>query len=185
MIIPTAHIPIPTVNFDANKLKKQLWLVLLHANRIPPHVGLIINGSYNSLTIKGHELDIDLKILLKTISQKKIESTFIKIVPHPVFSCDYQLQIFKEYIKKIPQVTAFEASCLTPVKLFFQEFYALQLNNDELLFEFIERLNNNNYLDFAQSLNFTLSLNAVQLPSYTKEQLNDLIIKERLPYYNH
>ena len=178
------HIPLPTKNFDAPLLKKKLWLVLLHANRIPPHVGLIINGSYNSLTIKGHELDIDVDVLLKTISQKKIESTFIKLIHHPVFSYDYQLQIFKEYIKKYKQVKAFDASCLSPIKLFFQEFYALQLNNDELLFEFLERLHKNNYLEFAQSLNFNLPLNGIELPTYSIEQLNDKITKERLPYYN-
>ncbi len=184
MIQPTVHITLPTKSFDAKKLKKQLWVVLLHANRIPPHVGLIINGSYNSLTIKGHELDIDVDVLLKTISQKKIESTFIKLVHHPVFSYDYQLQIFKEYIKQFIQVKAFEASCLSPIKLFFQEFYALQVNNSELLFEFIERLHKNNYLEAAQSLNFNLPLNCIELPVYSTQQLNTIIEKERLPYYN-
>ena len=120
----------------------------------------------NSLTIKGHELDIDLDVLLKTISQKKIETMFIKLVHHPVFSYDYQLQIFKEYIKKFNQVKAFEASCLSPIKLFFQEFYALQLNATELLFEFMQRLQTNNYLDNVQSLNFTLPLNYIELPFY-------------------
>ncbi len=184
MIHPSVHIPLPTKNFEAYKLQKNLWIVLLHANRIPPHVGLIINGNYNSLTIKGHELDIDLDVLLKTISQKKIETMFIKLVHHPVFSYDYQLQIFKEYIKKFNQVKAFEASCLSPIKLFFQEFYALQLNETELLFEFMQRLQTNNYLDNVQSLNFTLPLNYIELPFYTNEQLNDVITKERLPYYN-
>ena len=176
-------VKIITKTFNASQLLKNVWIVLLHANRIPPHVGLILNGSYNSLTIKGQELDINLDVILKTISQKKIETTFIKLVPHPVFSYDYQLQIFKEYIKQFKHVKALEATCLSPIKLFLQEFYALKFNTDELLFNLIERLSLNNYLEVAQSLNFNLSLNNIELPTYTTQQLNELISKERLPYY--
>ena len=93
-------------------------------------------------------------------------------------------EIFKEYIKQYKQVKALEATCLSPIKLFLQEFYALPLNTDELLFNLIERLQVNNYLDFAQSVNFNLSLNKIELPTYTIQQLNELISKERLPYYN-
>ena len=178
------EVKIITKAFNPSQLLKNVWIVLLHSNRIPPHVGLILNGSYNSLTIKGQELDINLDVLLKTVSQKKIETTFIKLEHHPVFSVDYQLQIFKEYIKQYKQVKALEATCLSPIKLFLQEFYALPLNTDELLFNLIERLQVNNYLDFAQSVNFNLSLNKIELPTYTIQQLNELISKERLPYYN-
>ncbi len=184
MIQQSVQIPILTKKFDEAQLKKHLWIVLLHANRTPPHVGLIINGNYNSLTLKGHELDVDLEALLKTISLKKIESVFIKLVPHPVFSFDYQLQILKEYIKQFQKVKPNEATCLSPIKLFFQEFYALQLNTDELLFEMIERLEANNYLEYTQSLNFNLPLNAIELPFYTSEQLQEIIIKQQLPHNN-
>ncbi|MDX2173516.1 MAG: hypothetical protein SFY56_10360 [Bacteroidota bacterium] len=184
MIQQSVHISIPTKKNDVHLLGKHLWIALLHVDRIPPHVGLIVKGSYNSLTLKGHELDIDLAVLLKTISLKKIESVFIKVVPHPVFSIDYQLQILREYIKQFQKVEPNEATCLSPIKLFFQEFYALQLNENELLYDFIERLNANNYLEYAQSLNFNLPLNVIELPFYTSEQLQEIIIKEHLPYSN-
>lgn len=184
MIQQSVQIPILTKRFEETQLKKQLWIVLLHANRTPPHVGLIINGSYNSLTLKGHELDVDLETLLKTISLKKIESVFIKLVPHPVFSFDYQLQIFKEYIKQFQKVKPNTATCLSPIKLFFQEFYALQLNENELLYELIERLKENNYLEYAQSLSFNLPLNAIELPFYSTAQLYEIITKQQLPHNN-
>ena len=59
--------------FNQELILKDTWLVILHASRTPPHIGLLVNGNYNSLTIKGHELNIDLKILLKTIQHKKIK----------------------------------------------------------------------------------------------------------------
>jgi hypothetical protein len=184
VIQQTIQILTPTKKFDKHQLTKHLWIVLLHANRIPPHVGLLINGNYNSLTLKGYEFDVDIEVLLKTISLKKIESVFIKVVSHPVFSFDFQIQIFKEHIKQFQKVKPNEATCLSPVRLFFNEFYALQLNTNELLFELIEQLNANNYLEYAQSINFILPLNAIEIPFYTYEQLQQIISVEYLPYNN-
>lgn len=73
------QIEVETSTFRAAALNKDSLLVILHANRIPPHIGLLINGNYNSLTIKGHELNVNIEALLKTISQKKIESVFIEL----------------------------------------------------------------------------------------------------------
>jgi len=177
------QIEVETSSFNAASLNKDSWLVILHANRIPPHIGLLINGNYNSLTIKGHELNVSIEALLKTISQKKIESVFIKLIKHPVFSLDHQLNMFQEMVKNFEQVKQNQATCLTPIKLFFQEFYAVNSINDELFFEFIKRLNDNSYLQTASAFNFNLNTNIVEFPFYSKEQLNEQIKAERLPYY--
>jgi hypothetical protein len=50
---------------------KNTWLVILHASRTPPHIGILIDGNYNSLTIKGHELDININVLIKNDTAKK------------------------------------------------------------------------------------------------------------------
>jgi hypothetical protein len=177
------QIEVETSAFNAESLNKDAWLVVLHANRIPPHIGLLINGNYNSLTIKGHELNVNIEVLLKTISQKKIESVFIKILRHPVFSLDHQLDMFQETVKNFEQVKQDHATCLTPIKLFFQEFYLVSNNGEELFFEFIKRLNANGYLDNASALNFDLQKNSLEFPFYSTEQLNEQIKAERLPYY--
>ena len=78
MIVETVNIKLNTVDLREAILHKDIWLVVLHANRIPPHIGLMINGNYNSLTIKGHELNVSSEALLKIISQKKIEKCFYK-----------------------------------------------------------------------------------------------------------
>ncbi|MDO9001750.1 MAG: hypothetical protein Q7W45_18430 [Bacteroidota bacterium] len=183
MISETVQIEVKTVLFNPEFLNKNSWLVILHANRIPPHVGLLINGNYNSLTIKGHELNVNPEALLKIISQKKIESIFIRIKHHPVFSLDYQLEILQETIKKFEQVKQFHATCLTPIKLFFEEFYAINFIEEELFYDFMKRLQSNSYLENASSLNFELTKNTLELSFYSSEQLNEKIITERLPYY--
>lgn len=66
-------------SFSQEQLNKNTWLVILHASRTPPHIGILINGNYNSLTIKGHELNIEINVLLKMIQQKKNRNTFCEI----------------------------------------------------------------------------------------------------------
>lgn len=169
--------------FDATYLNKDNWLVILHASRIPPHIGVLIEGNYNSLTIKGHELNISVQALLKTIQQKKIEVLFVKLKHHPVFSFDYQKEVCQIFIKKYQHVKQNEATCLTPIKQYLQEFYAVPIIQDELLYELIERLKQNSYIVNTYGLNLTISNHEFSLPVYTQDELQNVIQKERAPYY--
>ncbi|MBC7695300.1 MAG: hypothetical protein H7141_07650 [Burkholderiales bacterium] len=185
MIIQNPYTLFVSEVFSEKVLNKDSWLIILHASRTPPHVGLLIGGNYNSLTIKGHELNINIGVLLKTIQQKKIETLFIKLKQHPVFSVEYQKEICQHYIKQFTQVKANEATCLSPVKLFLQEFYAIDEQKQELLFQLVERLIQNDYISFTNGLNIKNKMegNEFSLPIYSKEDLQEIIKTERVNYY--
>jgi hypothetical protein len=184
MISQSPYILTVNERFDQKTLKKNTWLVILHASRIPPHIGVLIDGNYNSLTIKGHELNVNINALLKTIQQKKIEVLFVQLKYHPVFSTDYQKEICQHYIQQFTQVKPDEASCLSPVKLFLQEFYVLPLITEELLFELMDRLNQNNYIVDIFGLNLnTTNLNEFSLPIYSNKELQAVIKSERAVFY--
>lgn len=169
-----------TTDFDDKLLLKNSWLMILHASRIPPHVGIMINGSYSSLTIKGHELNVRAEVLLKTISQKKIEALAVQLVKQPVFSADYQKEVLDFYVKQFPKVEAHKASCLSPVKLFLQEFYAIPYDARELLFEITERLKQNAYINKVLGFNLKdpLMESEFSLPVYSHERLQEVIAQE-------
>ena len=183
MISQSVNIPVPVCTFNADLLNKGCWIAILHAQRIPPHVGMIFDSNYNSLTIKEHELNIDLAILLKTIRQRKIKSVFVRVAVHPVFSLDHLLSMFQEILKKYSYVKQFESTCLSPVKQFFGEFYALNCKENELLFQFMQHLSDNSFIDKAMAMNMVLE-EGIDLPCYTEEELNEKIKSERQPYYN-
>lgn len=164
---------------ETSCLLKGTWLVILHASRIPPHVGLMINGNYNSLTIKERELNVKAEALLKTISQKKIETLFFKIVKHPVFSEEHQMQIFQEQLQLFTVVKQNEATCLSPIKLFFEEFYAVRNNKELLLYDFIEELNDNDYIGDCVALNGNSAKPVFTFKTYSAEQLQERIKEER------
>lgn len=145
---------------------------------------MLINGTYHSLTIKGHETNVSLPVLLKTIQQKKIETVFVKLKKHPVFSYDYQNEIFQWQIKQFKKVNPNEASCLSPVKLFLSEFYAVNRIENELLFELIERLLQNDYIDDALALNINKFVKGqpFYFPIYTYAELQEVILNEQLKF---
>lgn len=174
----------PVQSLAASDLLKQTWMVILHAKRVPPHIGLMMAGLYHSLTIKGHELDVSAEALLKTIHQRKINALFLRLIPHPVFSTSYQSDIFREQIKQFAVVKQNEATCLDPVKLFLEEFYALTKRPDEMLFELIKRTADNKYIQSVSALNMELTPQGFALPFYTKEVLNSRIHQERAVFYN-
>lgn len=70
MIIQSPYTLTISDSFSSEQLLKSTCLVILHASRTPPHIGILVDGNYNSLTIKGHELNVDITVLLKTIQQK-------------------------------------------------------------------------------------------------------------------
>ncbi len=164
-------------------LLKGTWLVILHAGRIPPHVGLMINGNYNSLTIKERELNVKAEALLKTISQKKIETICFKLVKQPVFSEDYQLEVYQEQLQQFTSVKQNEATCLSPIKLFFEEFYAIRNNSSTLLFDFVESLFENEYVTDCVGLNMNASDSVYRFNTYTSDQLQNRITEERANYF--
>lgn len=173
-------------SLNPSVLEKDAWLVIMHASRIPPHIGILIQGNYNSLTIKGHELNIALSVLQKTIQLKKIETIFIPLVKHPVFSLAYQLEIAQHHIQQFSQVNELN-TCLNPIKLFLQEFYAVPLNSSELLFELIERLKQNDYINAGVGFNINNKLSSNSkfvLPIYSAQQLKEVINQEREKFYS-
>jgi hypothetical protein len=182
LISQSIHIPIDPQPYNESALKKGLYLAILHSQRVPPHIGLMFEGQYHSLTIKGREFNIPLNVLEKTIAQKKIATYFVKVTEHPVFSIQHQEEIFKEILMKFENVKQFQASCLSPIKLFFNEFYAANSKEDQLFFEFMQVLNENHFLKNFTSLEMA-NCNEMTLPYYTLEELNARITEERKPYF--
>jgi hypothetical protein len=133
-------------------LNKSLWIVVLHACRIPPHVGLLFNENYFSLNLKGVEKNIDLSVLLRTIELQNIKSVFFKVKKHPVFSVDYLKEVFENDLSNYQKVTT-DNTCFKPVKLFFEEHYLFCSQPINFLFELFSPLITNEMIEKTIALN--------------------------------
>jgi hypothetical protein len=60
-------------------LKAGFFLCVLHADKIPPHVGCIIEGHFFSLKVSGKDEAVDVSTLFKALTLKKVPTLFIGI----------------------------------------------------------------------------------------------------------
>ncbi len=159
--------------FREEELSNGVYIVVLHATRIPPHIGLIIDNYYHSLTIKGHDYNTPIKALIKNIQLRKIPSLFIKIKSHSTFSNSYLKEHFILNIQQFPKVDKDIATCLSPIKLFFDEVYNIPMEDVRFLFDLLPSLYEAELIEPPSSL--FIDEQNYQLPVYTQEQLDNEI----------
>jgi hypothetical protein len=164
---------------------KGLWIVVLHAKRIPPHVGLLFNGVYFSLNLKGVEKNIDLPILLRTIDLQSIKSVFFKIKKHPVFSVEYLKEVFENDLSAYQKVTN-ESTCFKPVKLFFEEHYLFCSKPLNYLFELFPQLIDNEMVEKTVALHLSKEIenNLFTFNTYNKDDISDKLAKINSIHYD-
>jgi hypothetical protein len=145
-------------------------IAVLHAERVPPHVGLITSDSYHSLTIKGHELNLPVAALIRNARLREMKAVFYHLQPHPIFSIDFLREIFVCTVQQFNKVNANGVTCLSPVKIFLDEIYGVNNDDTRFLFELIPKL---------MDLRLITSVSAIgvqedfSLPVYTAEDLQN------------
>src|SRR4051812_223107 len=77
-------IPQKLLGADETLLQNGVFLILLHANSIPPHLLVGVHGKIFTLTIKGATVDSELASLLTLIRRKHIGTLFIRLSLPPL-----------------------------------------------------------------------------------------------------
>ncbi len=166
--------------FIENDLLRGVYIAVIHATRIPPHIGLIIAGKFHSLSVKGQDINYSVAAFIKNSNQRKIPSLFIKIAQHNTFSEGYLKEHFISTIQQFPKVDIGVATCLSPVKLFFEEVYNIPMKDINYLFELLPKLHSEGLIENVSSL-FIDETN-YQLPTYSKTEINAGIAQVRNEY---
>ncbi|HET6244291.1 MAG: hypothetical protein H0V01_06305 [Bacteroidetes bacterium] len=116
------------------------YLGLVYLDRIPPHLIFILEGKIYSITTKGNQAGTPVEVLLKTISQKQIQSLFFKINPK-VLKMDQNSA--KESMDRIMQKYSGikdDITCLSPLKDFFSANLSADFNQASVVFHLISEL---------------------------------------------
>jgi hypothetical protein len=156
---------------DPALLGKGCWIAVLHAERIPPHIGLVFNGLYCSLNIKGKEKDVEIPVLLRKIGSQQISTLFVKLVPHPVFSVDFLHEHFKLELEKYERVSV-DTTCFAPVRSFMQENYLLRSDALNYLYELFPALYREKMISDAFGLHLGEE-KEFHLEPYTAQEIED------------
>jgi len=158
---------------EESKLEKDIYLVFLHATRIPPHLAISVCGKIVSLSVKGAHVDGELKTLLKLIHQHKIGTLFIKLSVPEVFTTQHLYDEIKKYTLLYPRVDYGIATCLSPIKDFCSEIYKTNFQKINFVYDLLPELIKQNAIGSVTQINLNSFLigNSFYLSKYT---MNDI-----------
>ena len=94
---------------DFQELNSGCFLCVWHADKIPPHIGISINGFYYSLKVNGKDTAIPVYEIVKIINKKNICSVFAEILVN-IDSIEVE-RIFARY----KCAKEGESTCLSPI----------------------------------------------------------------------
>lgn len=139
-----------------------IFICVLHANKIPPHIGISENGSFFSLKINGKDEGIQIEKLLTILNKREIASLFIKLKKCEIKSL---ANVFSNYEQIIPNKT----NCLSPI-VEVLKLESIFENISELL-KFLDRKNN---IESIFGLNLPNDYKGI--PKYSKEEITNRIV---------
>ena len=145
-------IPI-THKIEKINLKKGVFIFLHRASKVPPHIGLIVNGKLFEISTNGPEYDLSGSAMLQTAQKRGVEVIFVELkTPNLSTTEDTSLRqltevggvisvkdpellithLVKHYFK-----VSDEVSCLNPIKDFIQAIYQIDVNKADFIFELL------------------------------------------------
>lgn len=157
-------------------LMNDVYLVLLYATRIPPHLLVSVNGKLFTLTVKSASVDGELSALLTLIRRKKIETIFIRLQMPELFTMEQLRDEIRNCTLAYPHADIGIASCLTPIKDFCHLVYDTDTKNVNLIFDLLPKLQERNAVKDCYQMNLNHHFTSTLSP-LGEESLNSFKIK--------
>jgi hypothetical protein len=166
-------------------LTRDVFLVIMYADRIPPHILICVNGKLFSLSVKGHLLDEDLNLYLRTIRKYKIGTLFIKLVVPQIFTMEQLHDSIGRIMLSYPRIEMGSGlrdgnpvTCLAPVKDFCNSLYCTDMSGVQFIFDLLPKLEKQGVIGSSYHLNMERSLlpeNNFAMNTYTMYEVNENI----------
>lgn len=151
-----------------------LWLTLVGTNEIPPHIALISDGKYYSLSAYKVDCGSPVERVINILERKQIPSLFIQFKTTVV-----GLQNFEplQWIyKNLQPLESIDNTCLSPIKEFFTENISNDFADVNYVFELLALSENKGLIKECISLFCeNTNSNRITLPKYTKVQIRNKI----------
>lgn len=165
-------------------LKNGIYLIILHATRIPPHLLLSVNGKLFSLGLTGPRIDDDLDLYLRTILKYRIQTLFIELNPPGIFTMNQLHEQITTITMAYPRVEKGIITCLAPVRDFCREVFAADTSKINFVYELLPRLDGMGVIGNCYHWHLERSLaegSSFRLLTYTMNEVNEHITS--LPAY--
>jgi hypothetical protein len=169
--------------FELKSLKNGIFLHLFRADSTPPHLALIINGTYFDLGVKGPRIRKDLDVLLAIIKSKSVKALFISLNKRPNYSEEVLSLTMKKILLQYKGLDLDthqgKISCLTPIKEFCEWKYDINCNEVNFIFDLLPILYEFEIYGNAYHLNMENLIfeRKIILNKYSREDINRRINK--------
>jgi hypothetical protein len=151
-------------SFENQEYEKGVFLWIIHADKIPPHIGISKDGFYFSLKVSGKDEQVLIKSLVVLVDLKKISTLAIQIIDNEL-GIDDLITGFGNYIFAESNVS----TCLTPIsKIYFPN------EDDFILSELLEAFQDKALLGNIYGLNLKADFKGI--PFYKRSEITNRLI---------
>ena len=187
---------IPITNYISEiNLEKGVFIFIHRASKIPPHIGMVINGKLFEISINGPEYNLSGSAMLQTAQKRGVEVVFIELITPNLYTTEENslrqltevggvinpkekeielliTNLVKHYFKVSNTV-----SCLNPIKDFIQKTYQIDVSKANFIFELLPILYSNKVVKTSFEVNLTNKLidHSFLLKKYTKQDIENSI----------
>ena len=164
---------------NEEQLKEGVYLLILNARSIPPHLLLTVSGKVYGISTKGPSFDTSADVYMNYVKKNNIESIFIKLRLPAIYSDKQMLDSVRSIVKAYPRVDIGAATCLSPIKDFMSEIYKTEIHDVHLIFDLLPKLKSQNIIEgyFQMNLDEAMAKGELLMKRYTVFEVNEAIIK--------
>lgn len=126
--------------FKKEYLKEGVFLVLLDALKVPPHLLLVVSGKVFSISTLGPSIDQDFEKYFRMIQKRNMPTIFVQLSLPAIFTKEMLKDKIRLITKSYPRVDIGVASCLNPIKDFCNEVYEVDKSRVNLVFDLLDGL---------------------------------------------
>lgn len=157
-----------------SKLTKGFFIYLQNIDKVPPHLGIVLDGKNYSLSACGKAVGDSAEGLLRLIYRKKTKVLFFSINNEEGL---FTPKVITQILEKYTSISAENTSCLTPIKDFFSE--AMDLNTEGLnfIFNLLPELYRKKLITEVQAFNMEglIQEGSYAMRTYTFKEINERI----------
>lgn len=153
-----------------DELNTGLWLLLIGVNETPPHIALISEGKYYSVSTRKVDCGTPAENFLNAIERKRIPTLFINVV------AGNNPELLQKIYSGLKPLGDEKTTCLTPIREFFAAFTSAEFKKINYVIDLLSIAERNDMLSKCISFFCNPSeTNNVTLPKYTLVQIRTKI----------
>lgn len=141
---------------NERELQTGVYLWITHADRIPPHIGISLDGNYFSLQVHGKD-DMEIETIFRAIRLKKIPTLFVRLEEN-----GFDVKRFLTVKNKYTSINEGVKTCLVPIL----DLYGIK-SSGFLLPDFLKYVEENGQISARFGLNLPPGFDGIK--SYSHE----------------